>query len=296
MLFLLLPGKYKTEGGVKMNQSIQEINGTKELGNFLRQAREEKGIQQELIQQVTKIRMKYLQAIENGEFSAIPGGDVYVKGFLKSYAEAVGLEPSTILQQYKKISATKISETQEENPISSIEPSDNENINTMINFKFIGVLVLIIVFGVLLFYGVKFFQNKPAGHLNTDMNHQITPPMQSTDSIPQTNIPEETSTQTKKTMVELVEDTPEKTVYTVWDKIIEVNLEITRDRCWISVKKDGEAAYEGTLRSGDTKSWTASEELVIRVGNPPVVKLKINGQDFGVMGGKTRNIIFKRGD
>ncbi|HHW02797.1 MAG TPA: helix-turn-helix domain-containing protein [Thermoanaerobacterales bacterium] len=278
-----------------MDRDVQEISDVKELGKFLRNAREEKGIQLEIIQKDTKIRLKYLQAIENGDFFTIPGGDVYIKGFLKNYAEAVGLEPTTILQQYKKISE-KACETREENIISTNESSSNEKVNTLINFKILSASILIIVFGILLFYGVKFIYNKPDGHIDADVNSQIASPAQSTDISPQINTPEDNSDQTNKKTVELVEDTPEKTVYAVWDKIIEVNLEITRDRCWISVKKDGEAAYEGTLKAGDIKNWTANEELVIRVGNPPVTKLKINGHDFGLMSGKTRNIFFKRGD
>jgi len=278
-----------------MDQSFQEISNNKELGNFLKKTREEKGIPLESIQKDTKIRLKYLQAVENGEFSTIPGGDVYVKGFLKSYAEAVGLSPIEILQQYKKISGIKTDEPVEVNPTVELEPPGDRGIHTKPNLKIIGVPVAILAAAVLLFYGIRFVQNMPAQHSNNGIDDEIHQPVQNNESEPEEILPEKPE-QENKVMVEMMEDTPQNTVYDVHDKAIDVVIETVQGECWISVKKDGGVDYEGKLKAGDTKSWTADEELFIRVGNPPVVKLKVNGQDLGIIGGKTRNIIFKRRD
>jgi len=280
-----------------MDQSFQGISDNKELGNFLKKTREEKGIQLELIQKDTKIRLKYLQAIENGEFSTIPGGDVYIKGFLKSYAEAVGLSPFEILQQYKKISGIKTDEPVEVNPAFELEPSGDKEIHKKLNLnlKFIGVPIAILASAALLFYGIKFVQNIPTQRSNTGVKDEVQQQVQNDEPEPQVSLPEQPD-QEKKVMVEMVEDTPKNTVYAVQDKTIDVVIETFQSECWISVKKDGETVYEGKLKAGDTKSWTADKELFMRVGNPPVVKLKVNGQDFGIIGGKTRNIIFKKRD
>jgi cytoskeleton protein RodZ len=53
----------------------------KELGEFLKKTREEKGISLKDIQDRTKIRSRYLEAIEKGEFQIVPG-EVYLRGFL----------------------------------------------------------------------------------------------------------------------------------------------------------------------------------------------------------------------
>ena len=62
-----------------------------EIGRKLREAREKKGMSLTEIQEFTKIRLRYLEAIESGELDVIPG-EVYRKGFISNYANAVGLE------------------------------------------------------------------------------------------------------------------------------------------------------------------------------------------------------------
>lgn len=282
-----------------MDKGIHEIGSSKELGNLLKKTREERGIQLESIQKDTKIRLKYLQAIEDGEFSAIPGGDVYIKGFLKSYAEAVGLTTSEILRQYRKISGKENNKPLEANNFE-LEPLEYKQVHTRQNLKFIGVTVMILAFSSLMFYGIKSFQNKPARYSNAKVQDQLQQPVQNSNSKQQVNISEDTSEQTlekiDKVVVEVAEDTSNNTIYTVQDKTIDVVVETIQGRCWISVKKGGRMDYEGILTKGDTKSWTTDEDLVMRVGNPQVIKLKVNGQDFGIIGGETRNLIFKRRD
>ena len=49
----------------------------------------------------TKIRAKYLRAIENEEWALLPG-DVYVKSFLRTYADYLGLDSRQIIDDYKR--------------------------------------------------------------------------------------------------------------------------------------------------------------------------------------------------
>ena len=63
-----------------------------EIGVLLREAREASGMSLEEVSEATKIRSKYLEAIEQGDFAVIPG-EVYLKGFMRNYADCVGLDP-----------------------------------------------------------------------------------------------------------------------------------------------------------------------------------------------------------
>lgn len=71
-----------------------------ELGNRLKEARMAKGYSLEDLQEITKIQKRYLSAIEEGNFSVMPGA-FYVRAFIKQYAEAVGLDANEILETYK---------------------------------------------------------------------------------------------------------------------------------------------------------------------------------------------------
>lgn len=63
-----------------------------ELGQQLREARLQKGMSLDDVQEMTKIRKRYLEAIEAGDYKVLPGS-FYVRAFIKTYAETVGLNP-----------------------------------------------------------------------------------------------------------------------------------------------------------------------------------------------------------
>jgi helix-turn-helix protein len=70
-----------------------------EIGNSLRDARVRKGLELTELEVETKIRAKYLRALEEEEFDALPG-DSYVKGFLRTYAERLGLDGQLYVDEY----------------------------------------------------------------------------------------------------------------------------------------------------------------------------------------------------
>lgn len=63
-------------------------------------AREHKGVDLYRAERDTKIRARYLQALEHGEYRELPGA-VYTKGFLRNYALYLGLDPEDVLRQWK---------------------------------------------------------------------------------------------------------------------------------------------------------------------------------------------------
>jgi len=70
-----------------------------EIGNSLREARERQGLGYPEIELATKIRAKYIRALEEEDFTSIPG-DAYIRGFLRSYAEYLGLDGDVYLDEY----------------------------------------------------------------------------------------------------------------------------------------------------------------------------------------------------
>jgi cytoskeleton protein RodZ len=70
------------------------------IGATLREARMRARIDISEIESATKIRAKYLRALENEEWDLLPG-PTYVKSFLRTYAEALGLDARLLLEEYK---------------------------------------------------------------------------------------------------------------------------------------------------------------------------------------------------
>ena len=70
-----------------------------ELGNSLREARVRQGLDFPQVELATKIRAKYLRALEDEAFEVLPS-ETYVKGFLRSYAEALGLDGQVYVDEF----------------------------------------------------------------------------------------------------------------------------------------------------------------------------------------------------
>src|SRR5919201_2639534 len=70
-----------------------------EIGSSLREARLRQGLDFPEVEQATKIRGKYLRALEDEQFSVLPA-QTYVKGFLRSYAEYLGLDGQLYVDEY----------------------------------------------------------------------------------------------------------------------------------------------------------------------------------------------------
>jgi hypothetical protein len=70
-----------------------------EIGNSLRAARERQGLAYPEIELATKIRAKYIRALEAEDFTAIPG-DAYMRGFLRTYADYLGLDGEVYVEEY----------------------------------------------------------------------------------------------------------------------------------------------------------------------------------------------------
>src|SRR6185503_9588390 len=64
-------------------------------------ARERKGVDLYRAERDTKIRSRYLAALERGDYKELPGA-VYTKGFLRNYALYLGLDPDEILVQWRR--------------------------------------------------------------------------------------------------------------------------------------------------------------------------------------------------
>ncbi|WP_241781708.1 helix-turn-helix domain-containing protein [Paenibacillus sp. DMB5] len=83
-----------------------------ELGRHLKEARLQKGMSLDDVQEVTKIRKKYLEAIEAGDYKVLPGS-FYVRAFIKTYAEAVGVNPDELMEEHGNVPAAPVDTTME---------------------------------------------------------------------------------------------------------------------------------------------------------------------------------------
>ena len=88
-----------------------------EIGNSLREARLRQGLDFFEIEQSTKIRGKYLRALEDEQFEVLPA-QTYVKGFLRSYADHLGLDGQLYVDEFNsRYVRGEIEEEEEQRPL-----------------------------------------------------------------------------------------------------------------------------------------------------------------------------------
>jgi hypothetical protein len=88
-----------------------------EIGNSLREARLRQGLEFPEIEQATKIRGKYLRALEEEQFEVLPA-QTYVKGFLRSYADYLGLDGQLYVDEFNSRYVRGELEEEEERPLT----------------------------------------------------------------------------------------------------------------------------------------------------------------------------------
>src|SRR6056297_2442809 len=76
----------------------------RKLGEKLRGARENKGVSTSEAARATKIKVQHIEALENEDFDKM-AAPIYVKGFIKLYAEYLELDPDELLDQYRGANA-----------------------------------------------------------------------------------------------------------------------------------------------------------------------------------------------
>jgi cytoskeleton protein RodZ len=76
------------------------------LGDLLRNERERKGLSQDQVAGITRLRKHFIDALENENWEKLPS-PVFVKGFLRSYAQAIGFDGKEAVGIYKRIATVK---------------------------------------------------------------------------------------------------------------------------------------------------------------------------------------------
>jgi cytoskeleton protein RodZ len=88
---------------------VTDGDAQNKLGEVLRTAREARGVDLARVERDTKIRSRYLQALEDGDYAELPGA-VYTKGFLRNYGAYLGLDAEYLIDLYRLESAQPLAE------------------------------------------------------------------------------------------------------------------------------------------------------------------------------------------
>lgn len=257
----------------------------KTLGTRLRKAREIKGLSIQEVHSATKIRVVYLVAMEEDRFHELPG-DVYVRGFLRSFANAVGLEGDELVSEYNR----EYGCLSKPSKINQIRVDDGKTTKIQRRPKVVRVIHLaVIVLVTIMFLMSTLFLWKPKDTFEANKRIDIFALKDDfEDGTIQETIQEMTDGNNEQPPdnEHLLEDSPAS--YEIievaefkddHELIIAVN-----ERCWVRVIADGHRVFERTMLPGEAETWNADREIRIKLGNAGGADLTHNGIRMGPLG------------
>ncbi|MCX7682265.1 MAG: DUF4115 domain-containing protein [Anaerolineae bacterium] len=248
------------------------------LGVWLRNAREAMGSTLEDAEAATRIRSRFLEALEAGDFVAFPGGEVQIRGFLRIYARYLGLSPEEAVARYEAevrgMSAVSAAQLAPATPALAANASGFSSPSVALprrigfgTFMLFGVSTLVLLISVVI--AIYFAGNRELlgkGVLATAFTRTPAP----ADTLP-------APTQTLPTPTPTFPVNPQGGV--------SLALEAT-EHVWVRVSADGANVFEGMLFPGQPMAWSARELISVETGNGAGVQVTVNGQRQGTMCGR----------
>src|SRR5829696_5848706 len=272
----------------------EESNSEAEIGRYLEQKRKERGLSLEEVEHATKIRKRYLTGLEREDYAMLPDA-VYARGFLKTYANYLGLDGEALSRQLKSgrksrrergIDYNTRPESDFEKPLitpSGLRGTQKRKISTSaIVTLLVAILVLLAVIGALYFVGRGVQVSKESNPGSGEH-----PPRQEQQNVAKREkAPEEVPGKEAAAGNKAGGgDKPAGAQRSVPPDKLQVLVNVRERPSWILIRTDGTAAYEQVAQPGFSKTFEAEQRLYIKSGDAGAVRVEINGQDAGALGG-----------
>ncbi|PLR77720.1 helix-turn-helix domain-containing protein [Bacillus sp. V3-13] len=284
-----------------------------ELGNRLKEAREAKGMSLDELQTATKIQKRYLKGIEEGNYEMMPG-QFYVRAFIRQYAEAVGIEPEELYEQYKNDIPSAHNEDITEK-ISRVQTRKNISDNSSKILDFLPkILIGIFVIGAIVLIWYLVLENKdqgsdaPVNEEDTTINYEQPDSVdkdaeknkdneengsaednqkeEDTDKADdsESNNGEGQVEEAPAQQISVVEASGRNTTYELTNAAtFNLRVAATGGNTWVNITNGkGHSFYQGTLSPTGTNSQTVDlsqeTEAVIVIGNSANTEIFVNDQ------------------
>ena len=242
-----------------------------EIGNSLREARLRQQLDFPELEQATKIRGKYLRALEEEKFDALPA-PTYVKGFLRTYADSLGLDGQLYVDEYNSRFVPGeddlLVRPREYRPRAT--PPLTRRIETRVVLLALGAIVVVFA---LVIAAWKFGSGGKQRYSNLNAPNATPPPAQ----------------------VRQRAHHPVRPIRPA----AHVILTAANGDCWLQIfagSPSGRLLFEGTLDRGKAQTWTRPR-LWVNAGAPHSLVVRVNGrlQQLPGNGSPTKFVITPRG-
>jgi cytoskeletal protein RodZ len=227
-----------------------------EIGTSLREARLRQGIELPRVEADTKIRAKYLRALEEERFEVLPA-ETYVKGFLRTYAEYLGLDGQLYVDEFN----SRFARSEDPLVAPSSTPQRARSRPAESNFVVValaGIVAVTILVVVAWRVGSgdttnprSFIGTQPIGQAPATTAETTPPP------------------------------TPPPAPGAAEARLAKLVLTAARGDCWVQVRAgsaNGRLIYEGTVQQGQAQRFARWSRLWLELGAPSNLNAQLNGR------------------
>ncbi len=255
------------------------------FGEELRRHREQKQLSLAAISEATRISEKMLEAIEAGKFSILP--QAYIRAFLRTYGQAVGLDPDEVLRRYDAVNQEIRTAAEEWLNRSSprtprMEQTPAESTGSSFRISLSSVIAAIVVLAAV--SAVIFFANRESAIPSQE---------------PLSKVPFDKAVHESEAMAaqpeQAVKETPAPERAVLRPAPDSLRLEITTsDSVWVSITIDNVRQGQYLFPPGRNRTWAARDQFVVSMGNAGGATFRLNGNNLGALGKRgavVRNVL-----
>ncbi len=265
----------------------------KDIGNFLKERREARGISLIEVEKDLKIRKKYLQALEEGNLDVIPG-KTYITGYLRNYSKYLGIDEENInqiIQTFNNLEKKKtgLEETKEDKIYLKRRDRsifEKKRFFFPIKYVYLTSFVLIIFIGLFL--------------LNRSLREAQDFPVPSPEIGNETDIIIEEKSDTISTLTEeFIESESEAIIaeYSTEDSVLAERLPILKlianERTWLKIISEDKIIFEGILFKGEEYFWETDQTLEIITEYPTKIEAYYDDETIEISKGTIDNYLLK---
>lgn len=254
-----------------------------QLGERLREARESQGISISQAAVETRILQRYLVALEDGDHQHLPG-DVYARGFIRNYADYLGLPAEELIEQYRR-------ERGMSEPIRVVPVTTSPRMRGLMVPSFFGVF-----FVVLVLVGASYLLLSTLNYVGQSAQTQLAiqpttaptpPPLPTSAPLPTTDaqiaVAPSPSPDASAGGVGIVATPGTQATSTPGPNDAPISGIVSIDGgdnpgSWLQIRQDGQTVFQKVLAPGQSFVFNAQRDLWIRAGNASVVTVEIKGQ------------------
>jgi len=278
-----------------------------ELGDRLREAREEQELSYADVEEAIHIRDIFVRALEEEQFGDLPEG-AYAKGLVRNYATFLGLDAEEVLASYRNMRGEPAAGA----PHVLNEPLMGHTRSRLWGSIFLALMILLVCALAAWYAYNRFYLQRnpwPTSHSQPTEPAAVSTSILDTTPTPRRTRPSPSPTKREGAAGPTEADTPthERTrtppptatkatlatptpAYTrrptpaaMPTPGIVVQADLTA-RTYLEVTSDGEEIFVGTLEKNEDRSWTARNRIGMRIGNAGGISLTVNGVQVDPVG------------